>query len=172
MSGMGELHLEILLDRMRREYSVEGNVGQPKVAYREAITSPARAEGRFVRQTGGHGQYGHVWLELEPLERGSGIHFENKIRGGAVPIEFVPAVEAGFRKALTTGPVSGYPMVDLKASLVDGSFHDVDSSQIAFSIAGSMATKTAVAKAHPVLLEPIMCPGDRHSRRIFGWGPG
>ena len=157
MSGMGELHLEILLDRMRREYSVEGNVGQPKVAYREAITSPARAEGRFVRQTGGHGQYGHVWLELEPLERGSGIHFENKIRGGAVPIEFVPAVEAGFRKALTTGPVSGYPMVDLKASLVDGSFHDVDSSQIAFSIAGSMATKTAVAKAHPVLLEPIMC---------------
>ena len=157
MSGMGELHLEIVLDRMRREYSVEGNVGQPKVAYRESITTASKAEGRFVRQTGGHGQFGHVWLEVEPLDRGSGIQFENKIRGGAIPQEFIPSVEAGFRKALTTGPVSGYPMVDLKASLVDGSFHEVDSSQISFSIAGSMAAKAAVAKAHPVLLEPIMC---------------
>ena len=156
MSGMGELHLEILTDRMRREFNVEGNVGKPRVAFREAIASPARAEGRFVRQTGGHGQYGHVWIEIEPLERGSGIEFERKIRGGAIPQEFISAVEGGVREALNTGPLSGYPMVDVRVTLVDGSYHEVDSSKMSFHIAGSMAAKAAVAKAHPVLLEPIM----------------
>ena len=165
MSGMGELHLEILVDRMKREFGVEGNVGTPRVAYREAITTPARAEGRFVRQTGGHGQYGHVWLELEPLERGAGVEFESKIVGGAIPREFVSSVENGVRGALNTGPLSGYPMVDVRATLVDGSYHEVDSSTVAFEIAGSMAAKSAVAKARPILLEPVMSleivtPGD------------
>ena len=165
MSGMGELHLEVLADRMKREYKVEGNVGKPRVAYREAISVPARAEGRFVRQTGGHGQYGHVWIEIEPLERGSGVLFESKIRGGAIPQEFIPSVEKGAREALNAGPLSGYPMVDVKISLLDGSFHEVDSSKMSFLVAGSMAAKAAVAKAHAVLLEPIMrlevvTPGD------------
>ena len=165
MSGMGELHLEVLADRMKREYKVEGNVGKPRVAYREAITVPAKAEGRFVRQTGGHGQYGHVWIEIEPLERGSGVLFESKIRGGAIPQEFIPSVEKGAREALNAGPLSGYPMVDVKISLLDGSFHEVDSSKMSFLVAGSMAAKAAVAKAHAVLLEPIMrlevvTPGD------------
>ena len=165
MSGMGELHLEVLTDRMRREFNVAGNVGKPRVAYREAIASPAKAEGRFVRQTGGHGQYGHVWIEIEPLERGSGIEFERKIRGGAIPQEFISSVEDGVREALNTGPLSGYPIVDVKVTLVDGSYHEVDSSKMSFHIAGSMAAKAAVAKAHPVLLEPIMrlevvTPGD------------
>ena len=165
MSGMGELHLEILTDRMRREFKVEGNVGKPRVAYREAIRKPSRAEGRFVRQTGGHGQYGHVWLEIEPVERGSGITFEKKISGGAIPQEFISSVEQGVREALNAGPLSGYPMVDLKVTLVDGSYHEVDSSKMSFHIAGSMAVKAAVARAHPVLLEPIMrlevvTPGD------------
>jgi len=165
MSGMGELHLEVLVDRMKREYKVEGNVGKPRVAYREAITVPARAEGRFIRQTGGHGQYGHVWIELEPLEHGAGILFESKISGGKIPQEFIPSVEKGAREALATGPLSGYPFVDLKISLMDGSYHDVDSSKMSFLVAGSMAAKAAVAKAHPVLLEPIMrlevvTPGD------------
>ena len=156
ISGMGELHLDILTDRMRREYQVEGNVGKPRVAYREAVTVPAKTEGRLVRQTGGHGQYGHVWIEIEPLERGSGIQFENKIRGGAIPLEFISPVEDGVREALSTGPISGYPVVDTKITLVDGSYHDVDSSKMAFHIAGSMAAKAAVLKARPVLLEPIM----------------
>ncbi len=165
MSGMGELHLEILVDRMKREFGVEGNVGTPRVAYREAITSPARAEGRFVRQTGGHGQYGHVWLEIEPLERGAGVEFESKIVGGAIPREFVSSVENGVRGALSTGPLSGYPMVDVRVTLVDGSYHEVDSSTVAFEIAGSMAAKSAVVKARPILLEPVMSleivtPGD------------
>ncbi len=165
MSGMGELHLEILVDRMKREFGVEGNVGTPRVAYREAITTPARAEGRFVRQTGGHGQYGHVWLEIEPLERGAGVEFESKIVGGAIPREFVSSVENGVRGALNTGPLSGYPMVDVRVTLVDGSYHEVDSSTVAFEIAGSMATKSAVLKARPILLEPVMSleivsPGD------------
>jgi len=165
MSGMGELHLEVLTDRMRREYGVEGNVGRPRVAYREAITVHAKAEGRFVRQTGGHGQYGHVWLEVEPMERGSGIEFVNRIRGGAIPIEFISSIESGVREALNTGPLSGFPIVDLKVSLVDGSYHEVDSSKMSFLIAGSMAIKAAINKAHPVLLEPVMrlevvTPGD------------
>ena len=165
MSGMGELHLEILVDRMKREFGVEGNVGTPRVAYRETITAQARAEGRFVRQTGGHGQYGHVWLEIEPLERGAGVEFESKIVGGAIPREFVSSVENGARGALNTGPLSGYPMVDVRVTLVDGSYHEVDSSTVAFEIAGSMAAKSAVVKARPILLEPVMSleivtPGD------------
>ena len=155
MSGMGELHLEIIVDRARREYKVEANVGKPRVAYREAITRPARAEGRLVRQTGGHGQYGHVWLEIEPLARGAGFEFDDRIRGGAIPREFIPAVEKGVKDALGVGP-RGYPVVDLKVSLVDGSYHDVDSSEMAFRIAGSMGAKAAIARARPVILEPIM----------------
>ena len=156
MSGMGELHLEILVDRMKREFKVEGNVGRPRVAYREAITIPARAEGRFIRQSGGHGQYGHVVIEVEPGKRGSGIEIEDKIRGGSIPREFIPSVEAGVREALNTGPLSGFPIIDMKVTLLDGSFHEVDSSQVSFKIAGSMAAKEAVRKARPVVLEPIM----------------
>ncbi len=156
MSGMGELHLEIIVDRMRREFKVEGNVGKPKVAYRETITVGSKAEGKFVRQTGGHGQYGHVWLEIEPLERGEGLRFEQQIRGGAVPTEYFSAIERGIRDGLGVGPIAGFPVVDVEATLVDGSFHDVDSSEMAFRIAGSMAIKSAIQKARPVLLEPIM----------------
>ena len=165
ISGMGELHLDILTDRMRREFSVDGNVGRPRVAYREAITVPVKAEGRLVRQTGGHGQYGHVWIEMEPLEKGAGVQFENRIRGGAIPQEFIPSVEEGVREALNVGPISGYPVVDVQVTLVDGGYHEVDSSKLAFYIAGSMAAKSAVRKARPVLLEPVMrleivTPGD------------
>lgn len=165
ISGMGELHLEIITDRMRRENQVQANVGQPSVAYRETIKSQSRAEGRFVRQSGGHGQFGHVWMEIEPLERGAGVEFESKVRGGAIPQEFIPAVEQGAREALQTGPLSGYPLVDVKLTLTDGSYHDVDSSKMSFQIAGSMAAKSLVARGHPVLLEPIMSlevvtPGD------------
>ena len=156
ISGMGELHLDILTDRMRREFSVDGNVGRPRVAYREAVTVPVKAEGRLVRQTGGHGQYGHVWIEMEPLEKGAGVRFENRIRGGAIPQEFIPSVEEGVRAALNVGPISGYPVVDVQVTLVDGGYHEVDSSKLAFYIAGSMAAKSAVRKARPVLLEPVM----------------
>ena len=165
ISGMGELHLEILTDRMKREFKVEGNVGRPRVAFRETITTPSRAEGRFVRQTGGHGQYGDVSIEMEPLERGEGIQFENGTVGGVIPREFIPSVEQGVREALTAGPISGFPIVDVKVRLVDGSYHDVDSSKMSFHVAGSMAAKSAVNKGKPVLLEPIMrleivTPGD------------
>jgi len=156
ISGMGELHLEVLVDRMLREFRVGANVGRPQVAYRETITRAARAEGRFVRQTGGRGQYGHVWLEVEPLPPGHGFEFEKAIVGGAVPQEFIPAVEAGVREALETGVLAGFPIVDIKVRLVDGSYHEVDSSDIAFKIAGSMALRAAVEKAGPVLLEPVM----------------
>ena len=156
ISGMGELHLEVLVDRMSREFGVVGKVGKPRVSYREAITSSSRVEGRFIRQTGGRGQYGDVWLEIEPQARGAGFLFVNKIVGGAIPREYIPSVERGIREALENGPLGGFPIVDLKASLVDGSFHPVDSSEIAFKIAGSMALKEGVRKAHPVLLEPIM----------------
>ncbi len=155
ISGMGELHLEVLIDRMMREFRVQANVGRPQVAYKETITRPVRQEGRFVRQTGGRGQYGHVVLELEPLEPGEGFVFEDKTVGGVVPKEFIPAVEAGVKEALDAG-VLGYPMVDVKATLVDGSYHEVDSSDIAFKIAASMATREGAKKAGPVLLEPIM----------------
>jgi elongation factor G len=156
IAGMGELHLEVLVDRMRREYKVEANQGKPQVAYREAISQPVDVEGKFVRQTGGKGQYGHVKLQLEPLERGKGFEFVNGIIGGAIPKEYIKPVEQGIREAMDTGVVAGYPVVDLKATLYDGSFHEVDSSEMAFKIAGSMALKDGVRKAHPQLLEPIM----------------
>ena len=156
ISGMGELHLEVLVDRMSREFGVVGRVGKPRVSYREAITSSSRVQGRFVRQTGGRGQYGDVWLEIEPQERGAGFLFENKIVGGAIPREYIPSIERGIREALENGPLGGFPVIDLKATLVDGSYHPVDSSEIAFKIAGSMALKEGVRKARPVLLEPIM----------------
>jgi elongation factor G len=165
MSGMGELHLEVLVDRMRREFNVEAQVGRPRVSYRETLTRPYRSEARFVRQTGGHGQYGHVVLELEPLDRGEGIQFSNEIAGGTIPREYIPAVERGVREALDNGPLGGYPLVDLKISLVDGSFHTVDSSEMAFRSAGMMAIREGVRKAAPALLEPIadlevVTPGD------------
>jgi len=156
ISGMGELHLEVLVDRMLREFKIGANVGKPQVAYRETITRPTRAEGRFIRQTGGRGQYGHVWLEIEPLEKGKGFEFEDRTTGGVVPKEFVPAVEQGVREAMESGVLAGYPLVDLKVTLVDGSYHDVDSSEVAFKIAGSMALRDGVQKARPVLLEPVM----------------
>jgi len=156
ISGMGELHLEVLVERMFREFKVRAGVGRPQVAYKETITRPVRAEGRFVRQTGGRGQYGHVWLELEPLEKGGGFEFENKLVGGVIPRSFVPSVERGVREALDSGVLAGYPLVDLRATLVDGSYHDVDSSDVAFKIAGSMALRNGVQQADPVLLQPMM----------------
>jgi len=156
ISGMGELHLEVLVDRMLREYKVQANVGRPQVAYREAITISVEAEGRFVRQTGGRGQYGHVWLKIEPLPAGSGFEFVNKIVGATVPKEYIPAVREGVREAMDGGVVAGYPLVDVKATLFDGSYHPVDSSEIAFKVAGSMAFKSGVARAKPVILEPMM----------------
>jgi elongation factor G len=154
--GMGELHLEIIVDRLLREFKVEANVGKPQVAYRETIRKHAEAQGRFVRQTGGRGQYGDVYIEVDPNEPGGGFVFENKIVGGAVPREYVPAVEKGIKEAMETGVLAGYPMVDVKVSLTDGSYHEVDSSEMAFKIAGSMGFKEAVRKAKPVLLEPVM----------------
>ncbi|MER3398170.1 MAG: elongation factor G [Chloroflexota bacterium] len=154
--GMGELHLEVLVDRMTREYKVGAKVGRPQVAYRETITVPAEAEGRFIRQTGGRGQYGHVWLRLEPLPRGSGFEFVNKIVGGVIPKEFIPAVEAGVREAMETGILAGYPMVDIRVILFDGSYHEVDSSEFAFKMAAQIGFKNAVQRAKPILLEPIM----------------
>ena len=154
--GMGELHLEIIVDRLLREFKVEANVGKPQVAYRETVRQKAEAQGRFVRQTGGRGQYGDVWLEVEPTEPGLGVVFENKLKGPAIPREYVPAVEKGVKEAAETGILAGYPVVDIKISLTDGSYHEVDSSEMAFKIAGSMGFKGAVRKARPVLLEPVM----------------
>jgi elongation factor G len=156
ISGMGELHLDVLVDRMLREFRVGANVGKPQVAYRETITRRVKAEGRFVRQTGGKGQYGHCWLELEPLEPGKGFEFVNAIRGASIPGEYIPAVEKGVREALDSGVIAGYPVVDVKVRLVDGSYHEVDSNEMAFKIAGSMAFKNGAQRAGPVLLEPIM----------------
>ncbi len=156
ISGMGELHLEIIVDRMRREFNVEANVGKPQVAYRETIRKKVEQEGKYIRQTGGRGQYGHVWITVEPLEPGKGFEFENAIAGGVVPREYIPAVEKGIREQLENGVLAGYPVVDVKVTLFDGSYHDVDSSEMAFKIAGSMAFKEGASKASPVLLEPIM----------------
>ncbi len=156
ISGMGELHLEVIVDRLLREFKVEASVGKPQVAYRESITGHVKAEGKFVRQSGGRGQYGHVYLELEPNEPGSGFEFSNKITGGAIPKEYIPAVEGGIVEAMETGIIAGYPVVDVKATLYDGSFHEVDSSEMAFKIAGSMGFKEGARKANPVLLEPVM----------------
>ncbi|HYN64636.1 MAG TPA: elongation factor G [Candidatus Limnocylindrales bacterium] len=156
IAGMGELHLEVIVDRMLREFKVQANVGRPQVSYREAIRKAAKGEGRFVRQTGGKGQYGHAVLTIEPLERGAGVEFESKIVGGAVPREFWRPIEQGIRDALAGGIIAGYPMIDLKATLIDGSYHEVDSSEMAFKIAGSMAVKDGVAKSDPAILEPVM----------------
>ena len=187
VSGMGELHLEIIIDRLLREFSVEANHGRPQVAYKETVAGHVKAEGRYIRQTGGRGQYGHCVVEIEPLPAGQGIEFINKVVGGAIPREFIPSVKAGALEALQTGVLAGYPVVDVRVTLVDGSYHAVDSSELAFKIAGSMAIKTAMEKAHPVLKEPIMAVeavtpegfmgdviGDLNSRRghIHGMEPG
>ncbi|WP_342047119.1 elongation factor G [Bacillus sp. OTU530] len=156
ISGMGELHLDIIVDRMRREFKVEANVGAPQVAYRETFRAAARVEGKFARQSGGRGQFGHVWIEFEPNEEGKGFEFANKIVGGVVPREYIPAVQAGLEDSLKNGVLAGYPLVDIKAALVDGSYHDVDSSEMAFKIAASMALKAAASKCNPAILEPIM----------------
>ncbi|MBI4359573.1 MAG: elongation factor G [Candidatus Jacksonbacteria bacterium] len=178
ISGMGELHLEIIVDRMKREFHVEANVGKPQVAYKETIMAAAEAEGKYIRQSGGRGQYGHVWLRVEPRERGEGFEFVNEIRGGIIPNEYIPAIEKGAKEALENGVVAGYPMIDVSVAVYDGSFHEVDSSEAAFKIAGSMALQEAARRASPILLEPIMkveviCPeeymgdviGDLSSKR-------
>ncbi len=156
ISGMGELHLDIIVDRMKREFNVEANVGKPQVAYRETIRASVEQEGKFVRQSGGRGQYGHVWLKIEPLKAGTGYEFENAIVGGVVPKEYIPAVDKGVKEQLENGVIAGFPVVDVKVTLYDGSYHDVDSSEMAFKIAGSMAFKDGALKAKPVLLEPMM----------------
>ncbi|MGI6605735.1 MAG: elongation factor G [Peptococcia bacterium] len=156
ISGMGELHLEIIVDRLLREFKVNANVGRPQVAYKETITASTKAEGKFIRQSGGRGQYGHCMIELEPVEQGQGYEFINKIVGGAIPKEYIPAIDAGIREAMENGVLAGYPMLDVKVTLYDGSFHEVDSSEMAFKIAGSMALKDGAAKAKPALLEPVM----------------
>lgn len=156
ISGMGELHLEIIVDRMQREFKVECNVGRPQVAYRETIRRTIKSEGKFVRQSGGRGQYGHCWVELEPLEPGSGYEFVNKVVGGVIPKEYISPIGAGIEEAMQNGILAGYPVVDMRATVYDGSYHDVDSSEMAFKIAGSMAFKAGALKANPVILEPIM----------------
>ncbi len=156
ISGMGELHLDIIVDRLLREFKVEANVGNPQVAYKETIRKVVKAEGKYVRQSGGKGQYGHCWIELEPREPGSGYEFVNKIVGGVIPKEYIPAIDAGIQSAMNTGILAGYPVVDVKVTLYDGSYHEVDSSEMAFKVAGSMAFKEGMKNANPVLLEPIM----------------
>ncbi len=156
ISGMGELHLEIIVDRMKREFKVEANVGKPQVAYRETIRAKVESEGKFVRQSGGRGQYGHCWLRIEPNEQGKGYEFTNGVVGGAIPREFIPAIDKGIKEAVETGVIAGYPIVDVKVTVIDGSYHDVDSNEMAFKIAGSMGFKEGFRKAKPVLLEPIM----------------
>ncbi|WP_243388389.1 elongation factor G [Bacillus kexueae] len=156
IAGMGELHLDIIVDRMKREFKVEANVGAPQVAYRETFRQSAQVEGKFVRQSGGRGQFGHVWIEFSPNEEGKGFEFENAIVGGVVPREYIPAVQAGLEDAMQNGVLAGYPLIDVKAKLFDGSYHDVDSSEMAFKVAASLALKNAVSKCNPVLLEPIM----------------
>ncbi|HOM03163.1 MAG TPA: elongation factor G [Acetivibrio sp.] len=156
IAGMGELHLDIIVDRLLREFKVEANVGNPQVAYKETIRKPVKSEGKYIRQSGGKGQYGHCWIELEPKERGTGYEFINKIVGGVIPKEYIPAIDAGIQSAMNNGVLAGYPVVDVKVTLYDGSYHEVDSSEMAFKVAGSMAFKDGMKKADPVLLEPIM----------------
>jgi len=156
ISGMGELHLEILIDRMIREFRVQANIGRPSVAYKETITKAVEAEGKFIKQSGGKGQYGHVWLKVEPTTNGASFKFENKIIGAAIPKEYIPSIERGIKEAMSNGAVAGYPLTGLKVTLFDGSYHDVDSSEIAFKVAASMALQEAVRKARPVILEPVM----------------
>jgi elongation factor G len=186
IAGMGELHLEIIVDRLLREFKVDANVGKPQVAYRETITREVESEGKYIRQSGGKGQYGHIWLRLAPNEAGKGLHFENEIVGGKVPREFVNAAERGVAESMQSGVLAGYPLVDIRVTAFDGSFHDVDSSEVAFKIAGSMALRDGAAHAGPALLEPVMaCEvvtpeefmgdviGDLNARRgkILGMGP-
>src|SRR5438874_2248714 len=168
ISGMGELHLEVIVDRMLREFSVNATVGRPQVSYREALQKAVRVNGRFIRQTGGRGQFGDVWLEIEPLERGSGFVFENKTVGGSVPREYVGPTEQGVRDSIESGPVGGYPVVDLKVALVDGSFHPVDSSEMAFRMAAIEGMRKGMNQADPVLLEPIMKLEVRTPDQFFG----
>lgn len=168
IGGMGELHLEVIVDRMFREFKVEANVGRPQVAYRETITRPAQAQGKHVRQTGGHGQYGDVWLKVEPNERGKGFEFVNGIVGGVIPREYIKPVENGVKETLDNGIMAGYPMIDVKATLFDGSYHDVDSNEMAFKTAGSLAIREAARKAAPVLLEPIMLVEVTTSEEFYG----
>jgi elongation factor G len=156
ISGMGELHLDIIVDRMKREFGVAANIGKPQVAFRETIRKTVEQEGKFVRQTGGRGMYGHVWLKLEPLPGGSGFEFENAIVGGVVPREYIGAIEKGVQEQLESGVIAGYPLVDIKVTLFDGSYHDVDSNEMAFKLAGSLALREGVEQADAVLLEPIM----------------
>jgi elongation factor G len=157
IAGMGELHLEIIVDRLMREFRVDANVGKPQVAYRETAGKAVKnVEGKFVRQTGGHGQYGHCVINMEPLPAGTGYEFDNQIVGGVIPKEFIPSIDKGIQEALQTGVIAGYPTEDIKVELIDGSFHEVDSSEAAFKIAGSMAIKEALRRSNPVLLEPIM----------------
>ncbi len=156
IAGMGELHLEIIVDRMLREFKVDANIGKPQVAYRETIRRASEAEGKFVRQSGGHGQYGIVELRIEPLPKGSGFEFEDGTKGGSIPRNFIPSIEDGVKEAMENGVVAGYPMVDIKAIVLDGKYHEVDSSELAFKIAGSMAFKECCEKADPILLEPVM----------------
>ena len=168
IAGMGELHLDIIVDRMRREFKVEANVGAPQVSYRETFRASTQAEGKFVRQSGGKGQYGHVWIEFAPNEEGAGFEFENAIVGGVVPREYIPAVEAGLKDAMENGVLAGYPLVDIKAKLYDGSYHDVDSSETAFKVAASMALKAAAKKAQPAILEPMMAVEITVPEEYFG----
>ena len=168
IAGMGELHLDIIVDRMRREFKVEANVGAPQVSYRETFRASTQAEGKFVRQSGGKGQYGHLWIEFTPNEEGAGFEFENAIVGGVVPREYIPAVEAGLKDAMENGVLAGYPLVDIKAKLYDGSYHDVDSSETAFKVAASMALKAAAKKAQPAILEPMMAVEITVPEEYFG----
>jgi len=168
IAGMGELHLEVLVDRLFREFKVEANVGRPQVAYRETITKTAQAQGKHMRQTGGKGQYGDIWVKVEPNERGKGFEFVNAIVGGVVPKEYIKPAENGIREALEKGIIAGYPMIDVKATVYDGSYHDVDSSEMAFKIAGSLGVKAAVHKANPIILEPVMLVEVTTSDEYYG----
>ena len=156
ISGMGELHLDIMVERMRREFNVEAKIGEPQVAYRETFTKEAKAQGKFVRQSGGKGQYGDVWIDFTPNEEGKGYEFEDAIVGGVVPREFIPSVDQGLQEAMKNGVLAGYPLIDVKAKLYDGSYHEVDSSEAAFKVAASLALRNAASKAGAVILEPIM----------------
>jgi elongation factor G len=168
INGMGELHLEVIVDRLFREFKVEANVGRPQVAYRETITREAQAQGKHVRQTGGHGQYGDVWLRVAPNERGKGFEFINAIVGGVIPKEYIKPVENGVRETLENGIIAGYPMIDVIATLYDGSYHEVDSSEIAFKTAGTLAIKEAARRAAPILLEPVMLVEVTTSEEFYG----
>ena len=168
IAGMGELHLEIICDRLKREFKVDANTGAPQIAYRETITKPAEGEGKFIRQSGGRGQYGHACVQVQPNEKGKGVEIENKIVGGAIPKEYIPAVIDGIEEAIKGGVYAGYQVIDIKVQVTDGTFHEVDSNELAFKMAGIFALKDAFKKAHPILLEPIMKVEVHHAGRISG----